>query len=103
MCFGWLDRRISITVLLIRGSEVNLSKRSKRSNLWHSYLVIFLGEPDVECLNVVCLTGLSLLFELLILFIQGLQLVFHRGCAKETVELAHSQDVILTCCRFGIA
>lgn len=62
-----------------------------------SYLASFLGEPDVECLDVVRFAGLSLLFEQLILFIQGLQLVLYGWCAEVTVEFAHSQDVILTC------
>lgn len=62
-----------------------------------------LGEPDVESLDVVGFAGLSLLFELVKLFIQGLQLILHRGRALVTMEFAHSQDVVLKRRRFGIA
>lgn len=62
-----------------------------------------LGEPDVEGLDVVGFAGLSLLFELVKLFIQGLQLILHCGRALVTMEFAHGQDVVLKRRRFGIA
>lgn len=92
---------VVLLLLRIRANKVNFIVRSIRSDWWH--LASFLGEPDVECLDIVCFAGLPSLFELLILFIQGLQLVLHCGRAEVTVEFAHSQDVVPTRAWFGIA
>lgn len=82
------------------GSAARQTWQTRRTK---SYLAGLLGEPDVERLEVVGLARLALLFELLVLSVQGLEPPLRRGRAEETVEFTHGEDFVVARGGFGVA